>query len=47
VYRRIVISLHRARAARDEATVRHLTEQLIELELSLGGDGRGIAALIR
>lgn len=47
VYRRIVISLHRARAVKDEATVRHLTEQLIELELSLGGDGRGVAALIR
>lgn len=47
IYRRLVIALHRARVAKDEATVRHLTEQLIELELALGGDGRGIAALIR
>lgn len=47
VYRRLVIALHRARATENHDAVRHLTEQLIELELRLGGDGRGVAALIR
>lgn len=46
-YRRITIELHRARARNDHEMVRVLTEQLIDLEMALGTDGRGYAALIR
>lgn len=45
-YRRIVIELHRARARDDKEMVRVLTEQMIDLEMRLGADGRGFAALI-
>jgi len=47
VYRRITIELHRARARGDAEMTRVLTEQLITLEMQLGSDGRGNAALIR
>ncbi|MGA1354523.1 MAG: hypothetical protein ACO32I_07095 [Candidatus Limnocylindrus sp.] len=47
VYRRITIELHRARARGDTEMTRVLTEQLITLEMQLGSDGRGNAALIR
>lgn len=46
-YRRIVIELHRARSRGDDHMVRVLTEELIDLEMALGADGRGHAALIR
>jgi hypothetical protein len=46
VYRRIVVELHRARGRGDDHMVRVLTEELIDLEMALGSDGRGNAALI-
>jgi hypothetical protein len=46
-YRRIIIELHRARGRKDDDMVRHLTEQLIDIEMALGADGRGFAGLIR
>ena len=46
VYRRLVIERARARVANNEDMVRILTEEIIDLEMQLGGGERGFAGLL-
>lgn len=46
VYRRLVIERARARATGNEEMVRYLTEEIIELEMQLGGGERGRVAIV-
>ena len=46
VYRRLVIERARARASNNEDMVRILTEELIDLEMRLGGGERGFTGLL-
>lgn len=46
VYRRLVIERARARAANNEDMVRILTEEIIDLEMRLGGGERGFTGLL-
>jgi hypothetical protein len=46
VYRRLVIERARAKATDNSEMVRYLTEELIELEMMLGGGERGLMGLL-
>lgn len=45
-YRRLVIERARARANKNEEMVRILTEEIIDLEMQLGGGERGFTGLL-
>jgi hypothetical protein len=46
VYRRLVVERSRAKATGNTEMVRFLTEEIIELEMQLGGGERGLVGLL-